>query len=100
MTAAEVLSRDGALGVALSVGEGGKLRWRCPGGLPAGFRELLLAHKVELLCLLSRPTHDTSDTTLQNIGILQGDGVASEVVSDGGPTCPRRGLSAGRSGRP
>jgi hypothetical protein len=63
MTAAEVLSEARHMGVVLSVGEGGKLRWRCLGGLPVDLRELLVAHKAELLSLLTCTTQDTTDKT-------------------------------------
>jgi hypothetical protein len=55
VTAAEVLAEARARGVVLSAGEGGKLHWRCPGGLPAGLRNILAGHKEELLSLLKRP---------------------------------------------
>jgi hypothetical protein len=54
MSAADVLERANTQGVALWIGEGGKLHWRCPGGLPAELREALADHKADLLGLLAR----------------------------------------------
>jgi hypothetical protein len=53
MTTSDVLALVSAAGVKLSAA-GDRLLWRCPGSLPDNFRELLIAHKGELLALLAR----------------------------------------------
>jgi hypothetical protein len=68
MTAADVLDRASDLDVALWAGEGGKIRWRCLGGLPVELREMMVAHKAELLSLMTCTTHDRTDETFQNVG--------------------------------
>jgi hypothetical protein len=65
VSAAAVLNKATSLGVNLWADADGKLRWRCAGGLPADMREDLVAHKAELVNLLSLPctTHDETDET-------------------------------------
>jgi hypothetical protein len=59
MTVSVILEQARAAGVHLSATPDGKLCWRSHGPLPEGLRELLAAHKADLLALIGRlpPVH-------------------------------------------
>jgi hypothetical protein len=52
VTAAAVLAEARAAGVRLHATPEGELHWRCRGPLPERLRQLLAAHKPELLALM------------------------------------------------
>jgi hypothetical protein len=52
MTARDIITSAQAIGAELWA-DGATLRWRCPGGLPEELKAVLVAHKPQLLALLS-----------------------------------------------
>lgn len=80
MTAPDVLAEVRAAGVQLHATPEGNLHWRCPGPLPDRLRQLLAAHKADLLALLPAPIapadlpDDWRDTWGERAAIAEFDG--------------------------